>query len=280
MGRLGSAKPEAVEVADEVPRTSSFEVDRIYCGDCLTAMQQMPGDFVDLIVTSPPYNFGLDEYDQHTDTRSWEDYFGALHQVWRESYRVLKPGGRICVVVQPLFSDYVPSHHIISQQFRDLGFLFKAEIVWEKHNWNCKYTAWGSWKSPSMPYLKYTWEFIEVFCKELRKKKGEKENIDITDEEFKKWVYARWEITPETRMKEFGHPSMFPEEVPYRLIKLFSYRGDIVLDPFNGVGTTTLVAGKLDRRYIGVDISEGYCEIAKKRIQEYEARLGEVLASV
>ncbi len=252
--------------------TVKTEVNKIYCGDCLEIMRQMPSEFVDLIITSPPYNFGLDEYDKHVDTRSWEEYFDSLYKVWQQCYRVLKEGGRICVVVQPLFSDYIPSHHIISHQLQELGFLFKAEIMWEKHNWNCKYTAWGSWKSPSMPYLKYTWEFIEVFCKKQQKKAGEKQNIDISADEFKKWVYGRWEIAPESRMKEFGHPSMFPEEIPYRLIKLFSYIGDVVLDPFNGTGTTTLVARKLGRHYIGIDISERYCEIAKKRIQDYEAQ--------
>lgn len=253
-----------------VQTTLSFEVNKIYRGDCLQIMKQIPDNFVDLIVTSPPYNFGLDEYDRHEDTTNWEEYFDTLYQAWFQSYRILKPGGRICVVVQPLFSDYVPSHHIISQQLRDLGFLFKAEIIWEKHNWNCKYTAWGSWKSPSMPYLKYTWEFIEVFCKGSQKKIGESQNIDITSEEFKKWVYSKWEVAPESRMKEFGHPSMFPEEIPYRLIRLFSYVGDLVLDPFNGVGTTTLVARKLRRNYIGIDVSEQYCQRALERIEEYE----------
>ncbi len=249
---------------------SSFDVNRIYCGDSLSIMKQIPDEFVDLIVTSPPYNFGLDGYDKHNDTKSWDDYFTNLKVIWEQSKRILKKGGRICVVVQPLYSDYMPSHHIISQQLRELGLIFKSEIIWEKHNWNCKYTAWGSWKSPSMPYLKYTWEFIEVFCKESQKKNGEGQKTDITDAEFKKWVYAKWEIAPETKMKEFGHPSMFPEEIPYRLIRLFSYVGDVVLDPFNGVGTTTLVAKKLGRNYIGIDISNDYCQKAEERIKKFE----------
>ena len=269
--RLQSVESQEVERV-LVQTSSGFEVNKIYCGDCLQIMRRMPDNFVDLIVTSPPYNFGLDEYDGHIDTRSWEEYFDTLYQVWSQSYRVLRHGGRVCIVVQPLFSDYVPSHHIISQQLRDLGFLFKAEIVWEKHNWNCKYTAWGSWKSPSMPYLKYTWEFIEVFCKGSQKKVGAKQNIDITGEEFKKWVYSKWELVPESRMKEFGHPSMFPEEIPHRLMKLFSYAGDLVLDPFNGAGTTTLVARKLSRNYIGIDISGQYCRKALERVEEYEGQ--------
>jgi site-specific DNA-methyltransferase (adenine-specific) len=267
--RLCSLDSQKLEVRGD-EETVGFKVNKIYCGDCLEVMRQIPDEFVDMIVTSPPYNFGLDEYDKHIDTKSWGEYFSALHQVWRQCYRVLKRGGRICVVVQPLFSDYVPTHHIISQQLRDLGFLFKAEILWEKHNYNCKYTAWGSWKRPSMPYLKYTWEFIEVFCKGDYKKNGRPDQADITGDEFKKWVYGKWDVAPESRMKEFGHPSMFPEEIPYRLIKLFSYVGDIILDPFNGVGTTTLVAHKLARNYIGIDISEKYCEKAVSRVLEYQ----------
>jgi len=267
--RLSSVESQEV-VRGQTQTPPTFEINKIYCGDCLQIMRQMPDNFVDLIVTSPPYNFGLDEYDRHIDTKSWGEYFDTLYQAWSQSYRILKPGGRVCVVIQPLFSDYVPSHHIISKQLQDLGFLFKAEIIWEKHNWNCKYTAWGSWKSPSMPYLKYTWEFIEVFCKGSQKKVGENQNIDITGDEFKKWVYSKWEIAPESRMKEFGHPSMFPEEIPYRLIRLFSYVGDLVLDPFNGVGTTTSVARKLHRSYIGIDISEQYCQRALERIEEYD----------
>ena len=154
-------------ISQEIHRRGDFELNRIYCGDCLEVMQTMPDEFVDLIITSPPYNFGLDDYEGHDDTRSWETYFQWLNEVFVECHRVLKHSGRICVNVQPLFSDYIPTHHIVSQQLRDLGLLFKAEILWEKHNYNCKYTAWGSWKSPSMPYLKYTWEFVEVFCKDM-----------------------------------------------------------------------------------------------------------------
>ncbi|MBI4297551.1 MAG: site-specific DNA-methyltransferase [Chloroflexi bacterium] len=268
--RLSPGEPLALEKAAEAEEARDFPVNRIYHGDCLDIISQMPSDFVDLIVTSPPYNFGLDQYDAHRDTKSWDDYFSQLGRVWAECARVLKSGGRICVVVQPMYSDYMPTHHRISQQLRDLGLLFKAEILWEKHNWNAKYTAWGSWKSPSMPYLKYTWEFIEVFCKGSQKKAGNRANADIIADEFKKWVYGKWEIAPESRMKDFGHPSMFPEEIPYRLIRLFSYKGDLMLDPFNGVGTTTLVARKLGRSYLGIDISERYCEVAQQRLEEYE----------
>lgn len=244
-------------------------INKIITGDAEKVMSEIPSESVDIIVTSPPYNFGHSYANDTTeDTKEWNQYFGKLLSVWKECYRVLKPGGRIAVNVQPLFSDYIPTHHLISKQLLDLGFLWKTEILWEKNNYNAKYTAWGSWKSPSMPYLKYTWEFIEVFDKKTHKKVGQKENIDITDDEFKEWVLAKWKMTPEIKMQDFGHPAMFPEELPRRILKLFSYKEDIVLDPFNGAGTTTLVAYKLRRRFIGIDISEKYCEIAKQRIKK------------
>jgi DNA modification methylase len=180
----------------------------------------------------------------------------------------LKYGGRIIVNIQPLFSDYIPSHHIISKYFMDRKLIWKGEILWEKNNYNCKYTAWGSWKSPSNPYLKYTWEFLEVFSKGDLKKEGKKENIDIDGEEFKKWVVAKWSISPERKMDVYDHPAMFPEELVERVFKLFSYEGDIILDPFNGVGTTSAVAKRLNRNYIGIDISEKYCNVAEKRLKE------------
>lgn len=253
-------------------RTSEADVsgivNKIICGNSETILKTFPDNFVDIIVTSPPYNFGLKyENDKNKDALYWKDYFDKLNEIWKECFRVLKPAGRLCVNIQPLFSDYIPTHHIISRQLLELGLIWKAEILWEKHNYNCKYTAWGSWKSPSMPYLKYTWEFIEVFCKESHKKEGDPSKIDITGDEFKKWVYAKWDIAPEGNMKKYNHPAMFPEELAARLLKLFSYQNDIVLDPFNGAGTTTLVAQKLARRYIGIDISEEYCKTAERRLE-------------
>lgn len=247
----------------------SHLINRIICGDSEFILKSFPDNCVDIIITSPPYNFGLDyNNDKNKDALYWQDYFDKLNRIWKECYRVLKPAGRICVNIQPLFSDYMPTHHIISKQLMELGLLWKAEIIWEKHNYNCKYTAWGSWKSPSMPYLKYTWEFIEIFCKESHRKEGEVSKIDITGDEFKKWVYARWDIAPESNMKKYNHPAMFPEELVERLLKLFSYQDDIVLDPFNGVGTTTLVAYKLKRRFVGIDISEEYCKTAEQRLKD------------
>lgn len=238
---------------------------KIICGDSNEILKKLPDNCVDLIFTSPPYNFGL-EYESNEDAHYWENYFQKLFDIFSECIRVLKYGGRIIVNIQPLFSDYIPSHHIISNFFMSKKLIWKGEIIWEKNNYNCKYTAWGSWKSPSNPYLKYTWEFLEIFAKGTLKKDGDSSKIDITAEEFKKWVIAKWSIAPERNMKGFNHPAMFPEELATRVIKLFSFENDVVLDPFNGVGTTTFIARRYNRRYLGIDISQEYCETAKIRL--------------
>lgn len=259
-----AANHDFTKELNEIPR--EFE-NTIICGDSESILQKLPSNCVDIVFTSPPYNFGLG-YDAGEDGIHWESYFAKLFSIFDECIRVLKYGGRIIVNIQPLFSDYIPSHQIIGNYFMQKKLIWKGEILWEKNNYNCKYTAWGSWKSPSNPYLKYTWEFLEIFSKGELKKTGSSEDIDITGEEFKKWVVAKWSIAPERNMKKFEHPAMFPEELVERILKLFSYQNDIVLDPFNGVGTTTLVAKKFKRRYLGIDISEDYCRKAENRLKE------------
>jgi DNA modification methylase len=249
---------------NEIPK--EFE-NKIICADSEEVLKKLPDNCVDLVFTSPPYNFGLG-YDTGEDGVHWDNYFNKLFVVFDECIRVLKYGGRIAVNVQPLFSDYIPSHQIIANYFMQKKLIWKGEILWEKNNYNCKYTAWGSWKSPSSPYLKYTWEFVEVFSKGDLLKPGSKDDIDITSDEFKKWVVAKWSIAPERNMKKYDHPAMFPEELVERVLKLFSYQNDVILDPFNGVGTTTVVAKKTNRRYLGIDISEEYCKKSELRLKE------------
>ena len=250
-------------------------MNRILAGDSEEILDAIPNNSVDLIFTSPPYNFGLDyqyadeSYD--TDATSWENYFAKLFRILDKCVDVLKFGGRLVINVQPLFSDYIPSHHIISNYLMEKRMIWKGEILWEKNNYNCKYTAWGSWKSPSSPYLKYTWEFVEVFCKGDLKKKGQAENADIDADSFKQWVSAKWSIAPERRMAEFDHPAMFPEELAKRVLLLFSFQGDVILDPFAGAGTTCVVAKRTGRRYVGIDVTESYCETARERLKAVDS---------
>lgn len=241
-------------------------LNKIHCADALKLLEQFPNNCIDIIITSPPYNFGI-EYKDSSDVNIWNDYFDKLFNIFKECIRVLKDSGRIIINIQPMFSDYIPTHHLISNFFLKEGLIWKGEIIWEKNNYNCKYCTWGSWKSPSSPYLKYSWEFVEIFCKNSLKKEGNKKDIDIESEEFKKWVYGKWSIAPERNMKKYGHDAVFPEELVRRLLKLFSYKNDIILDPFNGVGTTTKVAKELKRNYIGIDISKKYCETAENRLK-------------
>jgi len=251
-----------IDQNNELPESLN---NQIICGDSQTVLQRLPNNCVDLIFTSPPYNFGL-EYESSADDYNWDAYFKKLFYILDECIRVLKYGGRLIINVQPLFSDYIPSHHLISKHCIKRKLIWKGEVLWEKNNYNCKYTAWGSWKSPSNPYLKYTWEFIEIFCKGEMKKTGEKENIDISADEFKEWVVAKWSVSPERKMKKYDHPAMFPETLAERVLKLFSYKNDMILDPFNGAGTTTAVAKRLNRGFLGIDISELYCKTARDRL--------------
>ena len=261
--RIGSRKNTDEKQENDLPPDYR---NKIVCGDSLEVLKELPNNCIDIMVTSPPYNFGL-AYKESNDTDEWDAYFKRLFAILKEVYRVLKYGGRMVINVQPLFSDYIPTHHIVSKKMMDMGMLWKGEILWEKNNYNCKYTAWGSWKSPSSPYLKYTWEFLEIFCKGSLKHTGDKTNIDIRDDEFKKWVYAKWSIAPERNMKRYNHPAMFPEALVERVLKLFSYKNDVVLDVFNGVGTTTAVAERMNRSYLGIDISKEYCDAAKRRLK-------------
>lgn len=239
-------------------------MNQIICSDALSVLQKIESGSVDLVLTSPPYNFDMN-YDEHNDKNDSVDYLTTLLTIFDECIRVLKSGGRLIINIQPNYKEYYPTHHAITSEMIERGMIWRGEIVWLKNNLK-KLTAWGSWKSPSCPYLSYPFEFIEVFSKDKLKHDGDKEKIDITKDEFIEYVNGHWSIAPETRMKKFNHPAMFPEELVKRCIKLFSYKNDLVLDPFNGAGTTTYVANLLGRRYIGIDISETYCNIAKERI--------------
>jgi len=228
-------------------------------------MSELPDNSVHLVITSPPYNVGK-EYDEDL---SLDEYLQFLNKVWREIYRVLVPGGRVCINVANLGrKPYIPLHSYIIQGMLEIGYLMRGEIIWNKASSASPSTAWGSWLSASNPVLRDIHEYILIFCKEtFSRKRGDKINT-ITKEQFLEWTKSVWTF-PAVSAKKIGHPAPFPEELPYRLIQLYSFKDDVVLDPFVGSGTTCLVALKTGRNYIGYDNNPDYVKLAEDRIRTY-----------
>jgi DNA modification methylase/SOS-response transcriptional repressor LexA len=248
-------------------RESVFEVDRIITGDVLESLSRIPDNSVHLAITSPPYNVGI-QYDTHDDRMKYQEYLDWLEDVWRETKRLLVPGGRFAINIAPTgIKDFVPIHHDFITQQRKLGMKFRTEIIWYKQTM-LKRTAWGSFKSPSNPHIIPSWEYVLVFSKEVDRLEGSSANADITSEEFINFSDGFWSISPET--KRNGHPAPFPEELIYRLIKFYSYKGNTVLDMFGGTGTVAVVAQKTGRHYIHIDVSEQYNQIAQSRLEKIQ----------
>jgi DNA modification methylase len=208
------------------------------------------------------------DYNEYNDDVKWDKYFEVLAKVFTEVYRVLKSSGRLGINIMPMITEGIPTNVRIISLMEDIGFKWRQTVIWNKQ-FSGGGTEWGSWKSPSAPYPKQSWEYIEVFYKGDWKKEGKNEDIDITREEFLKYIDSMWTVVPETKMKRYGHPAMFPEELVYRFLKLFTYKGSIILDPFIGVGTTAVISKSLDRNFVGIEISAEYIEIAKERLKEW-----------
>jgi len=242
-------------------------VNKIINTDILEFIPFLENNSIDAIITSPPYNYNR-EYDNYNDSLSSFQHLEFLTTVFSSLFNKLKVGGRLIINLMPNYKDYFPLHVYLINSLLNNGYLFRNEIIWNKNNYGCKYTTWGSWCKPSAPYMKVTWEYVYVLCKGTRVKKKERGESDLSPDEFKEWTKAMWNVAPEREMKKWGHPAMFPEELVRRLIKLFTWKNDLILDPFNGVGTTTKVAAELGRRFIGVDISEKYCLKALRRTGE------------
>jgi len=226
-------------------------------------MKELPDNSVHLMVTSPPYNVGK-EYDKDL---TLEEYLEFLNRVWKETYRVLVPGGRACVNVANLGrKPYIPLNGLIAKELIDLGFLMRGEIIWDKAASASTSTAWGSWQSASNPTLRDTHEYILVFSKgTFKREKIEGRESTISKEEFLEFTKSVWAFASESA-KKVGHPAPFPVELPYRLIQLYTYSNEVVLDPFMGSGQTALAALKTGRRYVGFELNEEYLRLAKSRI--------------
>ncbi len=259
--KLYAGVPQAQTADDPDNELPAAMINRIVHGSA-EQMAALPDRCIHLMVTSPPYNV-TKSYD---DDLSLQEYLGLLEQVFRETYRVLAAGGRACVNVANLGrKPYIPLSDHISRIMNDIGFLMRGEIIWAKGAGAGVSMAWGSWQSATNPVLRDTHEYILVFCKgSFSRPKGDKQST-ISREQFMEWTKSVWTMNPESA-RRVGHPAPFPLELPARLIQLYTFAGDVVLDPFMGSGTTALAALQAGRRYVGYDTSAEYVALAEKRL--------------
>lgn len=226
-------------------------------------MKEIPDNSIHLMITSPPYNVSK-EYD---DDLSLHEYLILLKNSFRETYRVLINGGRACINVANLGrKPYIPLSDYISKMMIEIGFNMRGEIIWNKASSSSPSTAWGSWLSATNPILRDIHEYILIFSKGDYNRIGKGKHNTITKEQFMAWTKSIWTMNAESA-RRIGHPAPFPEELPYRLIQLYSFKDDIILDPFIGSGTTAIVAFKNERNFIGYEISKEYLRLAENRIR-------------
>lgn len=238
----------------------------IYNADA-TRLEFIENDSIDLVVTSPPYNLDI-SYNGYHDDIPYGRYLDWVGLWAAELLRVAKHGGRACINIpldsnkggkRAVYADYV-------RAFLEVGWRYHTTIVWNEQNISRR-TAWGSWRSPTAPFVTAPVEMVPVFFKgEWRRRRGNR-TTDISRDEFLSWTLGTWDFPGENPAR-VGHPAPFPEELPTRLIKLFSFVEDTVLDPFLGSGTTCVAARKLGRRSIGVEIDAGYCRLASDRCRQ------------
>ena len=205
------------------------------------------------------------DYESYDDSRPSNEYHKFMQDTWKEVYRVLKVGGRLCLNV-PATTAKPIRENFLQNTCNDVdlaGFEYRNTIIWDKQNMS-KRTAWGSFAMPSNPWAIPPFESILVYHKESPKMIGERSDIDITKEEFIAWSNALWKFAPENRVPE--HPAVFPKELPKRCMKFWSYMNCTVLDPFLGAGTTAMVANEHNRNCIGIEIDEKYVDLSIKRV--------------
>ena len=262
----GLPKEEITEYVEN-PIPTEF-LDKIFCKSS-EKMEEIPDNSIHLMVTSPPYNVGK-EYDENLTLNEYREF---LRKVWSEVKRVLVPGGRACINIANLGrKPYIPLHVFIVEDMLDLGFLMRGEIIWNKASSGSPSTAWGSWLSAKNPVLRDVHEYILVFSKGMFSRGNLRRKSTISKEEFLEFTKSVWTFAAEPATK-VGHPAPFPVELPYRLIQLYTFEGEIVLDPFMGSGQTAIAAVKTRRHYVGYDINEEYTRLAERRIKEFSLSL-------
>lgn len=252
-------------------------INQIICDDCINAANYLQKESIDLIITSPPYNVKLGDnkynkrpYDLYNDNKDHKEYIDWLMHRMATIIPLLKEGARVCINIGDGKNGRVPTHvDVVYRMTNMLGFLPMTTILWDKHNCSNR-TSWGSWMSPSNPSFPTPIEYILVFAHKTYKKEGNKDDITISKKEFIDFSLGKWTFPG---VKHPVHPAPFPRELPYRLIQMLSYRGDVVYDPFMGIGTTLTTAKEIGRKYVGTDISQQYVDITIKALNDTKTLL-------
>jgi site-specific DNA-methyltransferase (adenine-specific) len=268
-------------------------INKVINGDCIEVMKEMPESFVDLIVTSPPYGVNIN-YDVHDDDMEINQYLEFTRNWMSEAYKVLKDDGRIALNIPYEINRQEKGGRIflvseVYQVMKEIGFKFYGIVDLEEDSpHRSKTTAWGSWMSPSSPYIYNPKECVILAYKKhhIKKVKGQpqwkgvptqieqedgtfKTKVVYQEEdkrEFMELVFGQWKYLNDSRPMT---KATFSMDIPTKAIKILSYKNDIVLDPFNGSGTSCVAAETLDRRWIGIELSPNYTEIARERIQSF-----------
>ncbi len=243
-----------------------FETEQVrIIHDDVIATDRVADSSVDLIVTSPPYNVDI-AYNSHKDDISYAEYLEFSQKWMTRCYEWLKDDGRFCLNI-PLDKNKGGQQSVgadLTTIAKRIGFGYHSTIIWNEGNISRR-TAWGSWMSASAPFVIAPVELILVLYKKSWKKTGGSKVSDVTRDEFMEWTNGVWTFNGESK-KKIGHPAPFPLELPRRCIKLFSFVGDTVLDPFSGSGSTVIAAAVNQRKGIGLEVDEKYCELSRKRI--------------
>ena len=270
-----------------------IETGKIINGDCREEMGKLPEGSVDLIVTSPPYNCNIN-YDTHQDDMTMEDYWVFTEEWLTQALRVLKDDGRISVNIPYETNTQERGGRVLFMAefwgvMKKVGFKFFGVVDLEESSpHRSKTTAWGSWMSPSAPYIYNPKECVVLAYKKnhIKKIKGESEwvgvidNVEQEDGTFKKkvlypeeskrefmdLVFGQWNYFADTKQMT---KATFSMDIPTKAIKILTYKNDVVLDPFTGSGTSLVAAETLDRRWLGIELSQNYVEVAKKRVQGF-----------
>ncbi|HLN05749.1 MAG TPA: site-specific DNA-methyltransferase, partial [Acidimicrobiales bacterium] len=266
------------QISDDETLASSFQVSEpLVCGDARD--MNLPDNSVALVVTSPPY-FAGKEYEQALGQglipASYAEYLEMLRDVFAECTRVLEPGGRIAVNVANLGRR--PFRSLAGDVTRiledDLGLLLRGEVIWAKAEGASGSCAWGSYRSPTNPVLRDVTERVVIASKgrfsravdvDERRARGLPHEATISTDEFLEATLDLWRMAPESA-RRVGHPAPFPVELPQRLIELYTFKDDLVLDPFLGSGTTAVAAVRTGRRYVGYDTDAAYVDLAVERV--------------